>query len=464
MKKMFLLVAAFCFTHWVMGQGSIVKAPDLNCGNGLICHLGAGQYATYSQTADGRNTFSLHSEGSPVVKSVIIPDEFAVNDMKMLGDTLYFCGYYDDGSRRRGMIGYLPLACFYEGGMFHADIAPPYTIMYDHSSSSGTPYLNHIIDITRMDLYRYGGDVNVVFTADNMQTLNGVKVYDHVGLGLLTYSTNGMDVRFLYNKDGVERFTDIAATENYVVAVSRTVDSSLLYIRVMPKNDYLTPTFVFLPSGLPWCYYANARCQGMNDQRVFSDVRVTALPGDCFMAGSLYDLGTEKGMSLKSFRINSNGAELVESANLPAVDSSAEWWKMHDMRYCVNTQRVMALADMADQNESTIRSRIFEIDVPFLSAPIPNEYMEYYYFRSLSDRPLGGFYAGGFLGGHSILHCWHEPTLGSTGCGVAGSMPLYNTNLKLYTILRPGNMNNPSFQPFEHPIEIEEYDDQNVCQ
>lgn len=467
MKRFLLFISAFCFAQMGMGQGSIANAPGLLSKECCVRSVTDDMYLTHTLNALGRGVISQHRVSMPQVKNIELPSGYFIRDMKILGDTLYMGGYCVDVVGRHGLLCRLPLSVFDNGGgMLSTDIAPPFEVMPDLISSvTGNNARNRITAISRIEPYRDGGAVNVAFTADNEILIDGIPTYNQVGLGLFTYSINGNDAMFLYNKDMVEHFTDIAVTDNYVVAASYIRDSMYQYLRVFPKSGYLAPTMSVLPSGLTFYQYVGAFCQGMNDQEVISDVRLSALPGDGFITGSLYRSGREHGLSAKTFAIAGDRAVLVQSVNMPGVATDVLRWRMDDVRHNAGSGHVLMLATMAGMPDAVVRSRIFDVDPGNIVVPILHTYAPDHRFLSLDNRPAGGFFAvGEKIMSPLPLYCWRNLGVTPNACGLVDQMRPYKTAPLLYELCRPGNMSKPVFSAKFPFVSVYEDASQVECQ
>ena len=450
MKKIFLCAFAALYgilllSFTAYGQSSIFYVPTQNGDTTIVREWQEGYYVTYNRTP---HCFSLHNPGNNIILTIPVSDPNAlVRDFRILDDSIFVGGSYVTTTDKRGFLACFSIQDFYNG---YGDFKGCYyqqTTMFDNWNAHGGYCENLVTNIRRLALFRDEHGIRVAFIADNVILDDGIVAYKRVGIGsaqwngpALTWGTTPL----LYNKDGIEEFTDIITTDNYVVAVSRTNDSALLNIRTFNKSLYLSPS-------------VSTYRQCMNDLNVIDRVMTTPINGDKFAVVYHYkDLG-EVGVAVKEFSIDPFGwISFVQGTNIPLSGSNFPLWEMRDVRYLPNKNYIAALQYVYAPFSGGLENIVHRYDRSNLYSYF-GSYLSGYKLHALDKLDNDKIIASGRHTGYLNLFTEHPNTIqscGSPDVSYGNIVP----GVKIYTYQMPGNMNYPT-PPFhdEKIIQNTEY-------
>ena len=303
---MVLLLSPLCAT-W--GQSTVSEVQNTKSDTSIVRYWQGATSVVYTHNKDKDNWFLLVDTTVPHVRRIEVPNNVTVNDFRILNDTVFVCGHHVDGvGTQRGLLAYFAIQDFYNGSGAYNWGVTMRTSMPD--CYMGCCY-NQISDITRLAVYDSNGRTKIAFIAQNYIV---AETTYRVGVGSAVYRPS-WEVVFIYNKYGIEEYTDIITTQNYVVAVARTNDSARLALRIYPKNDFILKTA--FPSYPPSYYYHNKFGQGLPDLEVDENLMATALDGDEFAVAYHYTNSPNEGLEVKTFGISGGLATLLQGSNAP---------------------------------------------------------------------------------------------------------------------------------------------------
>lgn len=184
-----------------------VKAQVTFPESAIVNNNQVGANVVRSWSPKGVVTCSDHqfvlTTGNSDVYTIDLNTNMFVEDFRILGDTVFFCGHLRNGTVTTGLVGYFDLYQFYLNGDF----------------SYGT--INDFVSLRKMVVYRdlLYGTYNVVCVGHYRNTAT------HSAILACVYNMAAGQVSFAYNYGASqitasyysEDFVDIALTDNYVV-------------------------------------------------------------------------------------------------------------------------------------------------------------------------------------------------------------------------------------------------------
>ncbi|MBR3412267.1 MAG: hypothetical protein IKG81_06230 [Bacteroidales bacterium] len=388
--------------------------------------------------------FLLVDEASSVVLRIDVPQEATVNDFRILHDSVFLCGNYMLAGAPQGLLACFAIQDFYNGAGNYRWMVTQQTDMYDcgYDPLLGGGYCqNQITDILRLAVYDSSGYTKMAYIAKNYVD---VPTDSRIGVGCATYWGGSWDNIIIYNKHGKEDYTDIIATQNYVVAVARNNVDSLLALRIYPKSSFLTPTWVTI-SPNPWAYYAITTGQKLLDLKVDDAVMATALDNDEFAVAYHYTDSPQEGLAVKTFDISGGLATLQQALNAQVVRQPTSIWKMRDIRYSPTLQQLMVLNDF-DGGIGSQASIVYQFPFPTLATgTYYGRYLPGYNFLALDifGNASDAFVASGNKTNIGPLTLFWERLMHPTSCGQQDAIGCVKTTAKLNDPAMATNMNEP---------------------
>lgn len=433
-----LLILAATGGGPAFGQSSISEISGLASDSSIIRYWKADKSVIYTSNGSGNNYFLLADQSTGMVRRITVPANVTVNDFRILHDTVFAGGYFNNAGTKQGL-----LACFNindfnnSGGNYHWAVAQQSAMpdCYDGCCQ------NQIDEITRIALYDTSNNdsTEIAFIAKNH--IVGETTM-RVGIGHARFNGTTWNRMFIYNKYAVEEYTDIIATSQYVAAVGKSNDSARLVMRIFPKHDFIVPTCP-LPN---YCYYYNMYGQGMKDLTVCTDVMATALDNDDFAVAYHFYGPYTKGLALKTFSISSSLASLTQAINIESTKTPSPMWKMRDIRYSPLMRRIAVLNDYNGGGMASNVSVIYQFHATPLTA---------------------GTYHGHYLSGHKLFsmdcntanpHSYICSGIGSgdtrffdeffstsASCGTTDAVKAELTSDAIYATFMQTNTNEPLF-------------------
>lgn len=170
--------------------------------------------------------------------------KWRINDMKILGDTAYFCGYMDDGGRFKGFIGYFNIfKLFYENESLRLLEFNPYP--------NNSFYYFCINYPTRLEPVRAQNGLHLLCVGSYAERRLDTIQVDNPFIADIVHRTQSAgdtsDWWYYAHKGSMERYTDIAVTDNYAASVAVKEDSSTFYLRMykQPHRVACNTDFIF---------------------------------------------------------------------------------------------------------------------------------------------------------------------------------------------------------------------------
>ena len=459
-----LLLSPLCA---IWGQSTVSEVNNTKSDTTIVRYWQDGISVVYTHNVDNNNWFLLVDTTVPHVRRIAVPSDVTVNDFRILHDTVYIGGHHVDGSgTQRGLLAFFDIHDFYRGMGNFIWAVSLLSNMYDCYIPATTIFYcqNQIYDITRLAVYDSSGSAKIAFIAKNFVD---VATDTRVGIGCARYNGSSWSRVLLYNKYAIEEYTDIIATQNYVVAVARTNDSARLAMRIFPKSTFIQMSH--MPSWPPNCYYYSDKYgQGLADLEVDENIMATALNNDEFAVAYHHTNVTTEGIAVKTFGITGGLASLQNGLNATVTRQSGSIWKMRDICYSPTTKRLIVLNDFDGGTVGGQASIVYQFQYPTLASG------PYYGFYLLDNNlhALSPFVPSSNIfiaSGNNILTGLLSPywqnalTNLDTGCELIDEIMCTNTSTPLYSTFMETNLNIPDFYGNSTPFVVDEVERVVIC-
>ena len=167
-----------------------------------------------------------------------------ITDFEILDDTLYFCGYANVAASSAnpyyiGFIGYFCIPRLFDGtDVIHAFTFNQQRLSLLPSDPSYDPSVSDIVYINepcKLEVYKAGNGIHLICIGGWSHTRNTLfSAGSFVADVVHSFATNDWWY-YVHLNSGVEKFCDIAVTDNYVVTVAAKDGYQALYMRVYTK-------------------------------------------------------------------------------------------------------------------------------------------------------------------------------------------------------------------------------------
>ena len=418
--KAFTLFLLLLPLYVARGQSVVTEVQYTMSDTTIVRYWTEGINIVYTHNSSNDNYFLLVDASVAQVRRIAVPSYVTVNDFRILHDSVFLCGHVGSSSSQQGLLACFAIQDFYNGsGNAHYGVAQwnPMPDCGIDPAFGGCYCQNLIYDITRMAVYDSIGCTKIAYIAKSHVDF----VTDsRVGIGSVRYHGGIWDSWFIYNKYAEEEYTDIIATQNYVVAVGRTNDSARLALRIFPKSNFLVPTWTPYP-GAPgaWAYYADKFGQRMSDLEVDENVMATALDDDEFAVAYHYINAPGEGLAVKTFNITGTLASLTQGLNVPFVRQPGSVWKMRDIRYIPLHKWLAVLNDIDCVASGSQASIVYLLQPSLPSGTYWGKYLLGYDLHSLDPygQSANSFVASGNKTGGDYLTLFGEAVGSGVSCG-----------------------------------------------
>lgn len=435
-----IILSLFCMHFGAWGQSKIYQVTQTS-DTSIVRHWDGKMSVVYTVDPSGDNYFLLVEAGVHAIRKMDVPDYITVNDFRIFHDTLFLGGHVSiSPTATHGLLACLPMAEFAGGaGVCHWAQNLP-TAMPDCYAGGCQ---NQIDDITRLALYSKGNCIQIAFIAKNHILCENTL---RIGIGWAQFDGTTWKEQIIYNKDAKEAYTDIVATDSFVVAVGRTNDSSRFAMRIFPKTDFITVTPIY-SSLMYGGYYADPYGQGLADQTVISDVMATALDNDKFAVAYHYEDAAVNGLALKTFTISLSRATFLNSMNVPNTHLATSEWAMRDIRYDPISDRILVLNDINAAQTGVIESIIYHFKTSALpSGTFSGQYIPQHNLYAMDTflTSYCDYIASGKKISDKTLNLYYETVGSLSSCGQVDLIIGAPKSATLYTTYMATNTNEPS--------------------
>ena len=453
---LFLLLLPLCTAR---GQSLVSQIPENESDTSIVRYWKNDISIVYACNREFKDKhFLLVDEGVSTVLSISVPEYVKVNDFRILHDSVFVVGHTTLTGSPMGLFACFDIQDFYNGTGNYRWMVTLQTSMPD---CYGGCCQNQIYDVTRLAVFDSSGYTKMAYIAKNYVD---VPTDSRIGVGCATYWGGTWKNIIIYNKHGKEDYTDIIATQNYVVAVARNNVDSLLALRVYPKSSFLTPTWVTPPPNR-WGYYAITTGQKYSDLKVDDTVMATALDNDDFAVAYHYTDSPQEGLAVKTFDISGGLATLQQALNAQVVRQPTSKWKMRDVRYSPTQQRLMVLNDF-DGGMGSQASIVYKFPLPTLATgTYHGRYLNNYNFQALDifGNASDAFVMSGHIASIGVLTLFREGVTPPTSCGQPDAIDCVEKTASYTTPYMPTNMNEPDPYSGNTPFIVKDIHRDVIC-
>ena len=404
--------------------------------------------------------FLLVDEGMPTVRRIAVPQDVTVNDFRILHDSVFAVGYTMRTGKPLGLFACFDIQDFYNGSGYYRWMVTRQSDMYDCGNDpllGGGFCINQIYDVTRLAVYDSSGCTKMAYIAKNYVDF---PTDSRIGIGSASFVGGAWSNIIMYNKYAKEDYTDIIATQDYVVAVARNNVDSLLAMRIFPKSNFLTPLWPTPPplvSAYP--YYSNPAGQRFWDLKVDDAVMATALEKDSFAVAYHYTDSPKEGLAVKTFDTLGGVATFRQGLDALVVRQPGSKWKMRDISYSPAQQRLIVLNDFDGGTLGSQTSIVYQFPLAFpLAGTYQGLYLPNYGFHALDffRTTQDAFIVSGNNTSHGPLTLYRELLTTSLSCGVTDFINGVKSTTTFDTPNMATNMNVPDSPSGDEPFVVED--------
>lgn len=380
-----------------LAQSHLWKYTSCHTDTTIIRKWKDSKYLVYSESGTVHKV-TLHDVSTYTTKSALIPSIVHINDFRIEDDYVFAGGYILYASTKSGL-----LACFDINELLIGSGTFNY-LQFNKTdmtnSCCSTRKKNLITEVKRISLFKDGEVTRIAFIADN-----NILDYDNtniinmrqVGYGDASFcerdSPNWTVNQYHYNKDGVEKYTDIACTDKHIVITAKDKEENWFHFMVFDK----TANFAnYCPLSPPIYYFS--------DHSASERVMVTECEHDVIAVAYNYHEPGNTGIAVKILNVGSSTPTLYHSIDIPLWDS-ASVGTMRDICYYSSGNFLRFLTDADSPKTGMWGHSIYTVDINNIlsgvSETISNSDVE---FHSLDIFLNDGFIASGMHSG--FLHVY----------------------------------------------------------
>ena len=338
MVPLFLMVCL----EGVAQNSLILKTQDLPRKNSLIRTWNTDYSIGYSDYGGGQGYFFLENIANRYMYVAPLRGDVMVNDFCVYNDSVYFCG--TNTSTNVGVVGHFDInSVFYGTGWIDYG-----EISYLTMSTS------KVLRFTRMDVFEYAGHVHWAMVGEleipgHPITTTLCDVYN-IGIGgWIVNLYDGM------TSLGDMVYTDIAATDEWVVATSKKRSS----------NEYMVSVYRVVSP------FLSTPLNGMNKFLLYGDsplddILIEDIGEDSFVLAHHYDSLSIAGTEFSVIIVDGANQTIVPQYywQVPHnIGVSALSGKMFDLHYDSGSQRLLLLHDAGCSYYTGVESVVFELDL-----------------------------------------------------------------------------------------------------
>ena len=390
MKRTFLIfcLALMSLPSLVHSQHEqIEQTPFLFGNNSLLRYWFYANRIAYSEDSAASQGYFFGERGAAYpVSRVSLPSQMHVSDMEPYSEHLMFCGTqaYDNGNTL-GFLGIMNIPntlawgqnmCYFQfpktnliptNQVFINNFRPTKLAFYtDTAATDGYSY--HALLVGECQYYSSG----VISSAARRTLCEAV------------YDSEGWKYWFYDNPYDEYEYTDVAATENYVVVVGRNRLENSMLIKVFDRHalpSIANPSHQY--------YITELTGEGVGDM-----VLVTPLTGDRFATASYYADGSGSGTSIRMFDIAAGSPQYIVGGHLAQSTSTLipSTWELRNLRYDAVADRLYLLQRNSYPSVNLTFGLIQEYDVSTFATSYVRQYQDVSYnLFDITERYLGGF-------------------------------------------------------------------------
>ena len=249
--KRLIIILAFFTAYYSWGQNpydEIIKAPEKSettqsitrawKDNAQITYIENIEYNPYNanEIISSNASFVYYNPSDNVYKVA----EFSnlnwprVTDFEIMDDTLYFCGYANIAASSSspcyiGFVGYFCIPQLFAGtDVIHAFTFNPQT------DGPGVPFW-YVNEPCKLEVFKVPTGIHLVCTGGWSHSRDSLYSGGYFVADVVHQFSTGDWWYYNHRGDGIEQFTDVAVTDNYVVTIAAETNQKYFYLRVYPK-------------------------------------------------------------------------------------------------------------------------------------------------------------------------------------------------------------------------------------
>ena len=436
-----LLFLMVCF-ECVAQNGLVTKTQDLPRKNTLIRAWNADFSIGYTDNGSDQGYFFLEDIANKHLTVAGLRPYFMVSDFSVYNNRVYFCGSFVLGTKY-GIVGWFDISTvFYGTGMIQYGCFP---------TPTSTTY--EVTRFTNMDVFQYGGHTHLAVVGE-MGTSSSAS-------GTLTtlcdvYYNGGTWVANLYGDTSrVLFYTDIAASDRYVMAVAKKSQS----------DDYLVCAYNVSANFLNTPISAGAKYI-LHGDTPLDDILIEDVGTDFFVLAHYYDSLSLAGTEFELLKVDGVGNMVVPQSYWQVqhgVSAANLGGRLRELHYDYVRQKLLLLHDSRCNQYSGVESVVIEHDVSSaVPGTVSGSYIHNVEMHGM-DEMINGYYQtiGISSPGDSltISHEWDENVL---ACRTPFSLPTQVFTLRSITAYFSERIINPfvgllSFTPQRMEVELDTY-------
>ncbi len=222
MKKIFIVLSAMLASITVFSQ-EFTKSLGIKTDTSIVREVTYQTWLTYVYHQSVQSLFALATETGATAPILYLPDEYYVSDFEIYDDTVFFCGH-TTSTPQVAIFGYFDLLSF-----------PASTVRCCHVAGMKS--------MDKMTVFNNNNNPHFVYT--------GVLEYNHQSIvgDALRNSSNSWDYYMSYcinlTELGELVYDDVAVTDNYIIATSRTPSLDSGYINIFNKPQSYSTMFPY---------------------------------------------------------------------------------------------------------------------------------------------------------------------------------------------------------------------------
>lgn len=433
------LIMAMAYSDILAQNGMVLKTHELPSHNSLIRAWNNNLSIGYADDMQ-QGCFFLEDIANKHLTVIRLFDQVLVSDFRVYGNRVFFCGSFE-GIPKRGVVGWFDInAVFYGTGSVYYGVFPPLS-----SSSYG------MRRFTRMDVFEHAGNVHMALIGK--LEMSGVSttlttvcdVYYSGSSWVAYYNIGPTDPGYLI-------YTDIAASDRYVVAAAKKSNSHYYMVSIYTKsNNFLSTP---LSTGTKYRLFGDTPL----DDLLIEDVRP-----DAFVLAHYYDSLSLAGTEFELFNIASNTIVPQQYWQVShGVNAANLGGKLLSLHYDYSRQRLLLLHSARCNQYSGIENTVIEHDIYSIPASfVKGSFIHGVEMNGLDEMPNGHHQTIGTTNpSNDSLTFSHEWDENQPACRKPFELPVRSLPLTYDTIHYPELILTPfvfysTIQPSKEEVELD---------